>query len=110
MCHVITLAFLHKACIIFLSWLAMLYDSLSYQVLVSAPQQVADFRTRGLKVFACNSPVLCGLEGFWWVNSKDRYRLECPDTHPSCLHLTSNQQQLQNQTAYVVTNAIVVSS
>jgi hypothetical protein len=26
-----------------------------------------------------------------------------PDTHPSCLHLTSNQQQLQNQTAYVVT-------
>ena len=33
-----------------------------------------------------------------------------PDTHPSCLHLTSNQQQLENQTAYVVTNAIVVSS
>jgi len=33
-----------------------------------------------------------------------------PDTHPSCLHLTSNQQQLKNQTAYVVTNAIVVSS
>jgi len=26
-----------------------------------------------------------------------------PDTHPSCLHLTPNQQQLQNQTAYVVT-------
>jgi hypothetical protein len=33
-----------------------------------------------------------------------------PDTHPSYLHLTSNQQQLENQTAYVVTNAIVVSS
>jgi len=33
-----------------------------------------------------------------------------PDTHPSCLHLTSNQQQLENQMAYVVTNAIVVSS
>ena len=33
-----------------------------------------------------------------------------PDTHPSCLHLTSNQQQLENQTAYVVTNAIVMSS
>jgi len=31
-------------------------------------------------------------------------------THPSCLHLTSNQQQLENQTAYVVTNAIFVSS
>ena len=28
----------------------------------------------------------------------------------NCLHLTSNQQQLENQTAYVVTNAIVVSS
>jgi len=27
-----------------------------------------------------------------------------------CLHLTSNQQQLENQTVYVVTNAIVVSS
>jgi len=25
-----------------------------------------------------------------------------PDTHPSCLLLTSNQQQLENQTAYVV--------
>jgi len=33
-----------------------------------------------------------------------------PDTHPSCLHITSNQQQLENQTAYVVANAIVVSS
>ena len=33
-----------------------------------------------------------------------------PDTHPSCLNLTPNQQQLQNQTTYVVTNAIVVSS
>jgi hypothetical protein len=33
-----------------------------------------------------------------------------PDPHPSCLHLTSNQQQLQNQTPYVVTDAIVVSS
>jgi len=33
-----------------------------------------------------------------------------PDTHPSCLHLTSNQQQPENQTAYVVTNAIVLSS
>jgi len=30
--------------------------------------------------------------------------------HPSCLHLTSNQQQFENQMAYVVTNAIVVSS
>jgi len=26
-----------------------------------------------------------------------------PDTHPSCLHLTPNQQQLENQTACVVT-------
>ena len=33
-----------------------------------------------------------------------------PDTQPSCLHLTSNQQQLEKQTAYVVTNAIVMSS
>jgi len=33
-----------------------------------------------------------------------------PDTRPSCLYLTSNQQQLENQTAYVVTNAIVMSS
>ena len=33
-----------------------------------------------------------------------------PDTHPSCLHLTSNQQHLENQTVYVVTIAIVVSS
>jgi len=33
-----------------------------------------------------------------------------PETHPSCLNLTSIQQQLENQTAYVVTNAIVVSS
>ena len=33
-----------------------------------------------------------------------------PDTHLSCLNLTSNQQQLENQTAYVVTNAIVLSS
>jgi len=31
-----------------------------------------------------------------------------PDTHPSCRHL--NWQQLENQTACVVTNAIVVSS
>ena len=31
-------------------------------------------------------------------------------THPSCLHVTPNQQQLRNQKAYVVTNAIVVSS
>jgi len=30
--------------------------------------------------------------------------------HPSCLHLISNQQQFENQTAQVVTNAIVVSS
>ena len=27
----------------------------------------------------------------------------CPDTQPSCLHLTSNQQQLKNQTSYMVT-------
>jgi len=33
-----------------------------------------------------------------------------PDTRPSCLHLTSYQQQHENQTAYVVTKAIVVSS
>ena len=33
-----------------------------------------------------------------------------PDTRPSCLHFTSNQQELVNQTAYVLTNAIVVSS
>ena len=33
-----------------------------------------------------------------------------PETHSSCLHLTSTQQQLENQTAYVVTKAIVESS
>ena len=33
-----------------------------------------------------------------------------PDNHLYCLHLTSNQQQLENQTDYVVINAIVVSS
>jgi len=33
-----------------------------------------------------------------------------PDTYPSFLHLTSNQQELEKQTSYVVTNAIVVSS
>ena len=33
-----------------------------------------------------------------------------PDTHPSCLHLNSNQQQLENQTAHVVINTIVVRS
>jgi len=33
-----------------------------------------------------------------------------PDTHPSCLHVTPNHQQLGNQTAYVVTNAIIVIS
>jgi len=33
-----------------------------------------------------------------------------PDTQPPCLHLTPNQQKLENQTAYVVTNAIIVSS
>jgi len=38
------------------------------------------------------------------------YSAFVPDTHPSYLHLTSNQQQLENQTAYVVTNSIVVSS
>jgi len=33
-----------------------------------------------------------------------------PETNPSCLHLISIQQQLENQTTYVVPNAIVVSS
>jgi len=35
----------------------------------------------------------------------DRSRVTAfgPDTHPSCLHLTSNLEQLENQTAYVVT-------
>jgi len=32
-----------------------------------------------------------------------------PDTHPSSLYLTPNQQQLENQTSYVITNAIIVS-
>jgi len=32
------------------------------------------------------------------------------DTHPSCLHLTSIQQQLENQATYVVTNTNIVSS
>ena len=57
-----------------------------------------------------------------WVNRRPqmklkRMRFACwvtlvsgPDTHPSCLHLTSNQQQLDNNTAYLITNAIVVSS
>ena len=43
------------------------------------------------------------------LENQTAYRLG-PDTHPSFLHLTCNQQQLENQTAYVVTNAIVVSS
>ena len=33
-----------------------------------------------------------------------------PDTHPSGLHINSKQQQLEKQTAYVVTKATVVSS
>jgi len=33
-----------------------------------------------------------------------------PDTHTTRLHLISIQQQFENQTASVVTNAIVVSS
>ena len=53
-----------------------------------------------------------------WFWNCGRFEVKCrqdgwvsgPDTHPSCLHLTSNQQQLENQTAYVVTSAIVVSS
>ena len=57
----------------------MLYDSLSCQVLVSTPLQIADCRTRRLKDFDCNT--LCGLERFWWVNSKDRYRLEDIGVH-----------------------------
>jgi hypothetical protein len=40
----------------------------------------------------------------------DEFPDEGQETHPSCLHLTSIQQQLKNQTAYVVTKAIVVSS
>ena len=43
-------------------------------------------------------------------NSSILPSLSGPETHPSFLHLTSNQQQLENQTAYVVTNDIVVSS
>jgi len=46
----------------------------------------------------------------WALIAPTRVTAFGPDTQPSCLHLTSNQQQLQNQTAYVVTNAIVVSS
>ena len=42
-----------------------------------------------------------------WLSSVTAFG---PDTHPSCLHLTSNQQQLENQMAHVVTNSIVVSS
>ena len=41
---------------------------------------------------------------------KSCFRAVGPENHPSCLHLTSIQQQLEKQTAYVVTNAIVVSS
>ena len=50
------------------------------------------------------------------LERNNKQRIKCrvtafgPDTHPSCLHLTSIQQQIENQTAYVVTNAIVVSS
>ena len=50
----------------------------------------------------------------WMSGLKAVTRLSCvtagPDTHSSCLHLTPNQQQLENQMAYVVTNAIIVSS
>ena len=53
------------------------------------------------------------------MNSKEKFKekfgsctrkTKVPDTHPSCLHLTSNQQQHENQTAYVVTKVIVVNS
>ena len=45
-----------------------------------------------------------------WVSGPKAVTAFGPDTHPSCLHLTSNQHQHENQTAYVVTNLIVVSS
>ena len=59
-----------------------------------------------------------GESEFWPKRKKTQNRAKSgpkvvafgPDTHPSCLHLTSNQQQLENQMTYVVTNAIVVSS
>ena len=37
-------------------------------------------------------------------------KIQLDATHPPCHHLTSNQQQLENQTTYAVTNTIVVSS
>jgi len=45
-----------------------------------------------------------------WVSETKAVTAFGPDTNPSSLHLTSNQQQLQNQPAYVVTNAIALSS
>jgi len=45
-----------------------------------------------------------------WVSGPKAVTAFGPDTQPSCLHLAPNQQQLENHTAYVVTNAIVVSS
>jgi len=47
--YVITLAFLHNAYIIFLSWLAVLFASINCQALVSASPQITNCRTRGLE-------------------------------------------------------------
>jgi len=54
----------------------------------------------------------CGAMYMGWMSVRTEGLVTAfgPDTHPSRLHLTSNQQQLENQTAYVVTNAVVVSS
>jgi len=56
----------------------------------------------------CWLGVKCRQNG--WVSGPKAVTAFGPDTHPFCLHLTPNQQQLEKQTAYVVTNAIVVSS
>jgi len=61
-CHVITLAFLHNAYIIFLSLLAVLHVSLNCQALVSAPLQISTYRTKGLQFFIFNSPMCTALQ------------------------------------------------
>jgi len=50
------------------------------------------------------------LATFLHINWRTRVTALGPETHPSYLHLNANQQQLENQTVYVVSNAIVVSS
>ena len=58
------------------------------------------------------NPTTCHLLLYYAYVRPNMFRVRAfgPETHPSCLHLTSIQQQLEKQTANVVTNAIVGSS